>query len=199
MERGQADGHLGGRAPASEDRPVQEGKASRRAGDLVVTLKGHSYQAGLWMQTRWPCTSTRKGYDEDRPLSTIELGERWSALDRTHHESHFPAATQIVDWSHAEGKLWTVGKAVFGEQSAQGRVWVEDQLDRLWCGAAQQVAAALRRLALDQERLPDEVRQAPGYFEGNRQRMRYDQFRAQGYPIAVAPWKAGSTPWSTIG
>jgi hypothetical protein len=46
-------------------------------------------------------------------------------------------------------------------------------------------------LDLDQERWPDEVRQAPGYFAGNRKRMRYDEFRAEGYPIGSGTVESG--------
>lgn len=177
--------------PAAE-RPVQEGRASRRAGDLVVRLKGHSYQAGLWdadtMALHQYAEGLRRGIDRCQPLSSVNDGAPW--IERI-TSLNFPAATQIVDWSHAEGKLWAVAKAVFGEQSPEGRGWVDAQLDRLWCGAAHQVAAALRRLDLDQKRWPDEARQAPGYFEGNRQRMRYDQFRAQGYPIGSGTVESG--------
>jgi len=41
---------------------------------------------------------------------------------------------------------------------------------------------SLKALNLDQRQVPDEVRQASGYFESDLARMRYDTFRAQGYP-----------------
>lgn len=176
----------------AEERPTQEGGSSRRTGDPVVRLKGHSYQAGLWdadtMALYQYAEGLRRGIDQCQQLSSVNDGAPW--IERI-TSLNFPAATQIVDWSHAEGKLWTVGKAVFGEQSAQGRGWVEAQLDLLWCGEVHQVEAALRRLNLDQKRWPDEVRQAPGYFEGNRQRMRYDEFRAKGYPIGSGTVESG--------
>ncbi len=176
----------------AEERPVREGEVSRRAGDPVVTLKEHSYQAGLWdadtMGLHQYAEGLRRGIDRCQQLSSVNDGAPW--IERI-TSLNFPAATQIVDWSHAAGRLWTVAKAVFGEQSPQGRGWVEAQVDRLWCGETHQVEAALRRLDLDQERWPDEVRQAPGYFKGNRQRMRYDEFRAKGYPIGSGTVESG--------
>jgi hypothetical protein len=53
------------------------------------------------------------------------------------------------------------------------------------------VETALEELDLDHKRWPDEVRQAPGYFEGNRKRMRYDRFRAEGYPIGSGTVESG--------
>ena len=177
--------------PAAE-RPAQEGGTSRRSGDLVVTLTEHSYQAGLWdaeaMAGYQYAEGLRRGIDRCRRLSSVNDGAPWIGRITG---LNFPAAIQIVDWSHAEGKLWQVGKVVFGEASAQGRGWVAAQLDQLWRGDVDRVAAALRGLGLDQERWPDEVRQAPGYFEGNCQRMRYDEFRAQGYPIGSGSVESG--------
>jgi hypothetical protein len=178
--------------PAKE-RPAKESGASRRADDPVVKLKGHSYQAGLWdadtMALHQYTAGLRRGIDHCQRLSSVNDGAPW--IERI-TELNFPEAVQIVDWPHAEGKLWKVGKAVFGEQSPEGKEWVEDQLDHLWAGKVKQVEAALAGLGgLDQERWPDEVRQAPGYFESNRKRMRYDEFRAEGYPIGSGTVESG--------
>ena len=56
-------------------------------------------------------------------------------------------------------------------------------MDLLWDGQVAQVVSALDRLDLQQERWPDLVRTAPDYFRSNQERMRYDLFRTQGYPI----------------
>jgi hypothetical protein len=177
--------------PARE-RPSQESKASRRAEDPFVTLKGHSYQAGLWdadtMALHQYMEGLRRGIDHCQRLSSVNDGAPWIGRIT---DLNFPEAIQIVDWSHAEGRLWKVSKAVFGEQSPAGRGWVEERLDHLWGGDVQKVEAALQVLNLNQERWPDEVRQAAGYFEGNRKRMRYDQFRAQGYPIGSGTVESG--------
>lgn len=176
----------------AEERPAKESGASRRAEDPLVKLKGHSYQAGLWdadtMALHQYTEGLRRGIDHCQRLSSVNDGAVW--IERI-TALNFPAAVQIVDWPHAKGKLWTVGKAVFGEQPAEGKAWVEARLDRLWAGEVKQVEAALEVLDLDQERWPDEVRQAPGYFESNRKRMRYDEFRAEGYPIGSGTVESG--------
>jgi hypothetical protein len=176
----------------AEERPAKESGASRRAEDLLVKLTGHSYQAGLWdadtMALHQYTEGLRRGIDHCQRLSSVNDGAPW--IERI-TDLNFPAAVQIVDWPHAQGKLWKVGKAVFGEQSAEGKEWVEERLDHLWAGEIKQVEAALAVLDLDQERWPDEVRQAPGYFESNRKRMRYDAFRAEGYPIGSGTVESG--------
>jgi hypothetical protein len=70
-----------------------------------------------------------------------------------------------------------VTHAVLGQGTAQGEAWVEGQLDLLWNGKMADVVTVLEGLDLDQERYPPEVRQAPGYFQANQTRMRYDYFR----------------------
>lgn len=176
----------------AEKRPVQEGKTNRRSGDPIVTLKEHSYQAGLWdadtMALHQYAEGLRRGIDHCQRLSSVNDGAPWIGRIT---DLNFPEAIQIVDWPHAEGKIWKVGKAVFGEQSPEGRGWVGTQVDHLWGGEVHKVEAALQELDLDHERWPDEVRQAPGYFEGNRQRMRYDEFRADGYPIGSGTVESG--------
>ena len=173
-------------------RPAKESGVSRRAADRLVKLKGHSYQAGLWDADRMAlhqyAEGLRRGIDHCQRLSSVNDGAPW--IERI-TKLNFAEAVQIVDWPHAKGKLWKVGKAVFGEQSAEGQEWVAAQLGHLWDGQVTQVEAALQELDLDQEQWPDEVRQAPGYFTNNRQRMRYDEFRAQGYPIGSGTVESG--------
>jgi hypothetical protein len=177
--------------PAVERR-AKEDRASRRAEDPLVRLKQHSYQGGLWdadtMGLHQYAEGLRRGIDGCQRLSSVNDGAPW--IERI-TDLNFPHAVQIVDWSHAEGRLWKVSKAVFGEQSAEGKGWVEERLDHLWSGEVKQVEAALEELDLHQGRWPDQVRQAPGYFEGNRKRMRYDEFRAAGYPIGSGTVESG--------
>lgn len=177
--------------PAAE-RPAKEDGASRRAEDPFVQLKEHSYQAGLWdadtMALHQYAEGLRRGIDRCQRLSSVNDGAPW--IERI-TDLNFPEAVQIVDWSHAEGKIWKVSKAVFGEESPEGRGWVEDRLDHLWSGKIKKVESALQELDLSSKRWPDEVRQAPGYFAGNRKRMRYDEFRAEGYPIGSGTVESG--------
>jgi hypothetical protein len=177
--------------PAVE-RPVKDKGTSRRDEDPLVQLKGHSYQAGLWdadtMALHQYAEGLRRGIDRCQRLSSVNDGAPW--IERI-TDLNFPEAVQILDWSHAEGKLWAVSRAVFGEQSPEGKGWVQERLAHLWSGEVKKVEVALEGLGLDQKRWPDEVRQAPGYFEGNRKRMRYGEFRAQGYPIGSGTVESG--------
>jgi hypothetical protein len=171
---------------ASADRP------SRRAADPLVLLKRHSYQAGLWdadtMALYQYSEGLRRGIDHSQRLSSVNDGAAW--IERI-TDLNFPHAVQIVDWSHASGRLWKVSKAVLGESTAQGKQWVEQQLDHLWNGQVHQVVKSLEAMDLAQGAWPDEVRQAPGYFRSNQPRMRYARFRAEGHPIGSGTVESG--------
>ncbi|MEK6574991.1 MAG: hypothetical protein AABZ58_11855 [Chloroflexota bacterium] len=166
---------------AAGERAVQTG---RRAHDPLVELSRHSYQAGLWdadtMAFHQYAEGLRRGLDCCERLSSVNDGAEW--IERI-TSTNFPEAPQVVDWSHASGRLSTVANAGWADSAAAAQAWLEQQLDGLWQGQVSRVVAELEGLGLDQERYPSEVRQAPGYFRSNQERMRYDQFRAEGYPI----------------
>lgn len=157
---------------------------SRRDADPLVTLSQHSYQAGLWdadtMALYQYAEGLRRGLDYCPKRSSVNDGALW--IKRI-TDTNFPGVPQIVDWSHATEHLWAVANAVHGECTAAAQQWVEPQLDRLWSGQVAQVVDTLDKLDLQQPRWPDLVQQAPDYFRSNQERMRYDYFRAQSYPI----------------
>ena len=169
---------------AAGERAVGESRASRREQDPLVKLSRHSYQVGLWdadtMALHQYTEGLRRGVDRCQRLSSVNDGAPW--IERITY-TNFPEAVQVVDWYHASERLWQVAHGVFGQGTAQGKAWVEGQLDLLWNGQVADVVTVLEGLDLDQARYPPEVRQAPGYFQANQTRMRYDDFRETGYPI----------------
>jgi len=167
--------------PASARPPAQP---SRRDADPLVTLSRHSYQAGLWdadtMALYQYAEGLRRGLDYCPKRSSVNDGALW--IKRI-TDTNFPGVPQIVDWSHAAEHLWAVANAVHGERTADAQQWVEPQLDLLWSGQVAQVVATLDQLDLQHPHWPDLVQEAPNYFRSNQDRMRYDHFRAQSYPI----------------
>jgi hypothetical protein len=167
-------------------------RPTRRQEDPQVHLTAHSYCAGLWdadeLGRHQYAEGLRRGIDQVARLSSVNDGAPW--IERI-TLTNFPDAVQIVDWSHASGRLWAVGQALYGEGSEKTKAWVEANLDDLWAGRGWAVVGTLQALRLDQRSVPDEVRQAPGYFESNLARMRYQQFRAQGYPIGSGTVESG--------
>jgi hypothetical protein len=177
---------------AVDEQALQAERPSRRHQDPVVMLKRHSYQAGLWkadeMGLHQYTEGLRRGIDLCQRLSSVNDGAAW--IERI-TDTNFPYAVQIIDWSHACGRLWSVGKALFGEQTPQTEQWVNEQLDCLWNGQVNKVVDSLEALELAAGSWPDDVRQAPGYFKSNRSRMCYDRFRADAYPIGSGTVESG--------
>jgi hypothetical protein len=167
----------------------RKGKRSR---EDVARLSAHSYCAGLWNADTFEpyqyAEGLRRGLDQVGQLSSVNDGAPW--IERTTF-TNFPDATQVVDWNHALERLWAVAHAVHRED-ASAQEWAEQREEELWSGAVEQVIESLEALDLDQPGYPDEVRQAPGYFRHNRDRMRYDTFRALGYPIGSGTVESGA-------
>ena len=177
-----------------EVRPSTEGQAGRgREARAHVLLCRHSYQAGLWdadtMAQQQYAEGVRRGLEGCAQLSSVNDGAVW--IERITREN-FPEAVQIVDWSHASERLWAVGTAVFGAQSAQAVGWVKEWESKLWQGKGEEVVVALQELKLEQGRYPQEVQQAAGYFASNASRMAYDVYRAAGLPLGSGTVESGA-------
>jgi hypothetical protein len=157
---------------------------SRRDDDALVTLRRHSYQAGLWdADTFAPyqyAEGLRRGLDHCVQVTSTNDGAPW--IERV-TRLNFPTVPQIIDWSHAVQHVWTVANAVQSEQTPAAQRWANTQLDALWNGQVAEVVQTLDRLHLAQESYPPLVQQAPDYFRTRQKQMQYAQFRAKGWPI----------------
>ena len=167
-------------------------RKGKRAREDIARLSAHSYCAGLWdADTFEPyqyAEGLRRGLDQVAQLSSVNDGAPW--IERTTF-TNFPEATQVIDWNHALERLWTVAHAVHDE-NASAKEWAEQREEELWTGAVEQVIESLEALDLDQGGYPDEVRQAPGYFRHNRDRMRYDIYPTLGHPIGSGTVESGA-------
>jgi hypothetical protein len=159
----------------------------------LVTLTRHSYQVGLWdadtMALHQYAEGLRRGLDRCPRLSSVNDGAEW--IERI-TATNFPGIQQIVDWPHGSGKLWLVAKTVWGEGTTEAQTWAEEHLDWLWHGQVAQVVTALQELDLRQAQWPPEVHPVADYFKTRQERMRYDQFRAAGYPIGSGTVESGA-------
>jgi hypothetical protein len=167
-------------------------RRGKRAYEDVVRLSAHSYCAGLWNADTFElyqyAEGLRRGLDQVERLSSVNDGAPW--IERTTF-TNFPEARQVIDWNHALERLWAVAHAVYGEGTS-AQEWVDQQEEALWMGAVDQVIESLDDLDLDKSGYPDEVKQAPGYFRHNRDRMRYAVFRALECPIGSGTVESGA-------
>jgi hypothetical protein len=96
---------------------------------------------------------------------------------------HFPEAVQIVDWYHAEERLWKVARAIYGEGSSAMKKWVKKRLTQLMNGKVELVIASLSELSSSDDDVVNEIQSNITYFTNNKERMRYNQYKAKGYQI----------------
>jgi hypothetical protein len=94
---------------------------------------------------------------------------------------HFPWATQIVDFHHGVEHIGTLAELVHPRDSAPWKKLRRKWTGKLWKGKIDALLASARSAIPSRKRKAGE--KALAYFEVNRQRMRYDQFRAKGYFI----------------
>jgi hypothetical protein len=162
------------------------------ASEVRSLLTRHSYQAGLWnadeMGQHQYLEGARRQVALSQRLSSVNDGAPW--IDRI-TTNNYPQAIQIIDWYHADERLWKVAKAAFGEGTHPSQQWVEKQAELLWQGHTQEVVSALYALEWKRITCLDDVRQSPAYFESRQSKMDYAHFRKQGYPIGSGTVESG--------
>jgi hypothetical protein len=142
-----------------------------------------SYAAGLEPAAafgqRLALEAHRRGVEGAGAIAVLGDGAEWIWNLAT---EHFPGATQIVDWFHASERVWDLGRALFGEGTAETTAWVEQQLARLAQGDAARLAREWQARPCRGEvaALRDEQ---VTYFTNQASRMAYDRYRAAGWDI----------------
>jgi hypothetical protein len=97
----------------------------------------------------------------------------------------FPRRVEILDWYHADEHVSAVARVLYGEGTEKARAWRQSQLDRLWIDEVDPVIEVLRCLGPHQRAAAKRtaVEDLSRYLTTNRDRMRYQTFRAAGYAI----------------
>jgi len=128
----------------------------------------------------------RRGVGRARRVVVLGDGAPWI---RDLAGEHFPGAVEIVDLYHAREHLHALGALVLPALGADGPGWLAERLAELDRGDIEALLAAARALA-PAAREP-EVERALGYFETNRDRMRYARFRELGLFVGSGAVEAG--------
>ncbi len=123
----------------------------------------------------------KRGLKADQQL-TICLGDG-APTNWKQFATHFPQRVEILDWYHAMEHVWAVAHDVYGQGSAQAQSWATAQENLLWNGRTAELLIALQDLAQQYPAVQPQIH----YFQANQARMRYDQYRASGYPIGSGP------------
>jgi hypothetical protein len=96
-------------------------------------------------------------------------------------------AVEILDLLHVTPRLWQAAKLFHGEKSPQVVPFVRQRLTQMLQGKVETVVRGLRRQAVEQKLSAAKktvLERICRYLYKNRQRMRYNEYLAKGYPIA---------------
>jgi len=104
---------------------------------------------------------------------------------------HFPDATPIVDLYHAREHLWDLAAKLYPNDSPAQSRWVMVRKDKLDEGKIEALVRSLRVVAASHPALAEEIRTEANYFESNKERMRYPEFRKQGLFVGSGVIEAG--------
>ena len=132
--------------------------------------------------------ASRRGLSQAQKVVVLGDGARWV---RGLAELHFYGATQIIDLYHAREHIGKLCQLLFAGDEKKIRAfrmrwWTlldEGKVERIVAQARSQLSGA----GANQEQIEIEL----GYFEENRERMRYQRFREEGLFVGSGVVEAG--------
>ncbi len=130
----------------------------------------------------------RRGVDGAKEVVVLGDGAPWiwNIADEC-----FPGAVEIIDLYHAREHYWKAARACSGLNKEKLHQWAEDRRRDLDAGRPEDVVQAIKRLSslpgYDKEICEREI----GYFEKNKERMRYADFRRRGFFVGSGVLEAG--------
>lgn len=99
----------------------------------------------------------------------------------------FPGVTLVLDLLHVLEKLWKAAYVLHPDGSPEATAFVYERTERILNGQVSQVVKGLRQMVTKRRLRGTKAKtllNVAGYYYANRQRMRYDIYLANGWPIA---------------
>jgi len=104
-------------------------------------------------------------------------------------DESFPDYVRILDLIHATSYLWSAADAYFGKGTDKARKWVYDNVLLMLQGKTRMIIDEIDKWLLgvaDKERAKwVKLEKSANYFEKNLDAMKYDEYIANGWPIAT--------------
>ena len=137
-----------------------------------------------WLADLWQ----KRDSQHHKPLVRLMDGEHrlWEAANEHLPLGGHPGDADILDIIHVAEYLWDAAVALETHREHQ-EAFFHSRMGRVLRGEVDSLIPALRSLATRRQLRGSKlkaVRDACTYFQNNRDRMRYDRYLAQGYPIA---------------
>ena len=165
--------------PDESQRPVSDQRTRPQNKHVWATLDGKD--AALQR-----LANQAEKRDGDHIEQRVALTDGCTALQQR-VETHQPTFTLVLDFVHACEYLWKVANRLFGETAPRRDPWVEELAGLLLSGRTSQVIATLQSWFQKAKRTKaqrEALTAAITYFQRNQPYMHYDQYLAQGWPIA---------------
>jgi len=127
---------------------------------------------------------TRRDPRRRRTWVIVTDGER--ALQHRVTDS-FQSVTLILDYLHVAEKLWKAAHALYREGSPDAQAFVYQRAKRILEGQVDQVVKGLKLIVTKRKLTGSKAKtlcDVAAYYRRNRERMRYDTYLANGWPIA---------------
>jgi hypothetical protein len=141
---------------------------------IIVSWQGEAMELG--QRLNWE--AMRRGLA--RAKNTLMLGDG-SAWIWNVKNDRWKEAVEMLDFYHGGEHLWTLGRAMKGEDTAAP--WVEPRLHQLRHGKEKKVLAEIAHLKSRKGEAGKVIREQQGYFAGQAHRMNYDEIARRGWPI----------------
>jgi hypothetical protein len=117
----------------------------------------------------------------------IALSDGGSGLEEFFRQN-FPLAVCILDFWHAKEYLVEFAKALFGEASEEGAVWLNERCHQLKHEGGAKVLATLEALNVsDRSKVGEAYHCVTTYFRNHQHKMDYPRYVAAGWQIGSGP------------
>ena len=126
------------------------------------------------------------GWDDAQ--QQIALSDGGSGLEEF-FRVNFPLAVCILDFWHAKEYLVEFARTLFGEESAEGKTWLDERCHQLKHAGGAAVLAELESLDLTSrsESVREAQRCVTTYFRNHHHKMDYPRYVAAGWQIGSGP------------
>lgn len=131
--------------------------------------------------------AVRRGVERAKQVVFIGDGATWLW---NLAEEQFPGAVQIVDYYHAAEHLGALAQLLYPEDEMGRRRWRKPLEKLLWAGKIEELVGQLREVRV-RGRKREAVEKGISYLEKNQVRMKYGEFRRQGWFIGSGVVEAG--------
>ena len=162
-----------------EGRPIRDEDSTTYVGAIESCEEfGRRLYAEAW----------RRGWGRAEKKVVLGDGSEWiwkqAAL-------HFPDAIHIVDLYHSREHLCSVAAKLYPQDEPARKRWIMVEQAKLDDGKIEDLVAALRILKAAHPGLAEEIETEAKYFDGNKERMRYAEFRKKGLLVGSGVIEAG--------